>query len=44
MPWPLLKISLQTLTKQNVSNFVNSVYEDAFAILQKLGEMETEAV
>lgn len=36
--------SLQTLTKKNVSDFVNSVYEDAFAILQKLGEMETEAV
>lgn len=34
--------SLQTLTKRNVNDIVNKVYEDAFAILQKLGEMEVE--
>ena len=36
--------SMQTLTKRNINDFVNRVYEDAFAILQKLGEVEVEPV
>lgn len=36
--------SVQKITKQNTNEFVNKVYEDAFSILQKLGELEAEQV
>lgn len=36
--------SVQEITKQNTNEFVNKVYEDAFSILQKLGELEAEQV
>jgi hypothetical protein len=38
------KGELKTLKKESVHIFVNQVYEDAFSILQSLGEMEATAV
>ena len=38
------KGELQTLKKDSVRIYVNQVYEDAFAILQSLGEMEATTV
>jgi hypothetical protein len=38
------KGELQTLTKESVRIYVNQVYEDAFTILQSLGEMEATTV